>query len=53
MMLIRCLYSPDKKLIIVNDDLFDSNNSKIIESYLSKENESTILIFIFKNRKTR
>lgn len=41
----------DKKLIIVNDDLFDSNSSKIIESYLIKENESTILIFILKIEK--
>lgn len=41
----------DKKLIIVNDDIFDANNSKIIENYLSKENETTILIFILKVEK--
>ena len=41
----------DKKLILVEGDIFDSNNSKVLEKYLKKENLSTILVFIIRSEK--
>lgn len=41
----------DKKLILVDGDIFDNNNSKVLEKYLKKENLSTIIVFIIRNEK--
>lgn len=41
----------DKKLIIVDGDVFDSTNTKIFENYLNNQNPNTILIFIIRSEK--
>lgn len=41
----------DKKLIIVDFDVFDSNGSKLLEKYLKNRNPSTILVFIIRSEK--
>lgn len=41
----------DKKLIIVDYDIFDSTNSRVLESYLKNENPNTILVFVIRSEK--